>query len=485
MPKLDKSDPTPLYFKLKKAIETRIADGEFPVGSQLPTEPEWCDAYEVSQITVRKALNLMAQEGVVERRQGKGSFVQKLPRQAVHAPGIARPVQLNLCMVEPFLPILKYPETRRLWSKAFPNVDVNLVAKYDPGTEDFRAPLEGMDVFVLSEYELRECRASGFIQPLSDINPRGWNDRITDLLPGLREVLGEAALQYMFPIVAAPLALFYNRQHFREASVEEPSKDWSFQEFIGAGCRLRDHFEGESAQRTFPFLAELSDRRRWPLFLYLQGGRLWSGDGSRSTIGSNECIEGVQLYRELISNYRISQNIFSASYNLEKHLFLRQAVSMHFGTYVALGAYEKEGAFEWGVAPIPAGTHPATMLVQGGMAVSSQTTNPGLAWEFIEFMHSPEIQRIFLDEGRHIPTSRAAVESWKEAADSRRVRNLDVMLDAIPAAAPLEYPVRYNAQRKLEERVQHLWLELPRAAEICRSIEEELNRFLQESRSDG
>ncbi|MGG3470394.1 GntR family transcriptional regulator [Neobacillus pocheonensis] len=66
---------TALYFELKEKIKNMISSGIYPVGSKLPTETELCNKFEVSRTTVRLALQQLEFEGVIQKFQGKGTFV--------------------------------------------------------------------------------------------------------------------------------------------------------------------------------------------------------------------------------------------------------------------------------------------------------------------------------------------------------------------------------------------------------------------------
>ena len=69
-----KSGP-PLYIQVARALKADIVSGEFPVGSQLPTEDELCKRFSVSRYTVREALRLLRDDGLVSSRQGAGTIV--------------------------------------------------------------------------------------------------------------------------------------------------------------------------------------------------------------------------------------------------------------------------------------------------------------------------------------------------------------------------------------------------------------------------
>jgi GntR family transcriptional regulator len=68
-------DFQPLYAQVKGLILQRIIDGDWKPDEVLPSEFKLADQFGVSQGTVRKALNDLAAENVVIRRQGKGTLV--------------------------------------------------------------------------------------------------------------------------------------------------------------------------------------------------------------------------------------------------------------------------------------------------------------------------------------------------------------------------------------------------------------------------
>jgi GntR family transcriptional regulator len=64
-----------LYTKVEETIAAEIADGEYRPGDQLPTEDQLLQRFEVSRITVRRAIQNLVQRGLLEIRRGRGTFV--------------------------------------------------------------------------------------------------------------------------------------------------------------------------------------------------------------------------------------------------------------------------------------------------------------------------------------------------------------------------------------------------------------------------
>ena len=68
---------TPLYRRIAAELRDAIAHGELAPGSQLPTEQELGERYQVSRNTVRLALGLLANEGIISTTPGRGTFVRE------------------------------------------------------------------------------------------------------------------------------------------------------------------------------------------------------------------------------------------------------------------------------------------------------------------------------------------------------------------------------------------------------------------------
>jgi GntR family transcriptional regulator len=60
-------------------IRWMIQDGEFPAGSQLPSEPDLAKALNISRSTLRAALSYLENEGTIVRRRGVGTFIADRP----------------------------------------------------------------------------------------------------------------------------------------------------------------------------------------------------------------------------------------------------------------------------------------------------------------------------------------------------------------------------------------------------------------------
>jgi GntR family transcriptional regulator len=73
--RLQRDSAEPMYLQLSRWLEGEIRRGALRAGQLLPSEPALCRDLKISRITVRQATDQLIEKRLVERRQGKGTFV--------------------------------------------------------------------------------------------------------------------------------------------------------------------------------------------------------------------------------------------------------------------------------------------------------------------------------------------------------------------------------------------------------------------------
>lgn len=91
------------YNRVAATLRDQILSGTWQGSNQLPTERELCDEFQTSRITIRRALQILEEEQLVERHQGVGTFIKSNPERKIpllttdyfgsiqmHAPDLSR-----------------------------------------------------------------------------------------------------------------------------------------------------------------------------------------------------------------------------------------------------------------------------------------------------------------------------------------------------------------------------------------------------------
>ncbi|AVE43614.1 GntR family transcriptional regulator [Providencia stuartii] len=103
---------TPLYAQVQAALAADISTGILPPGSQLPSEEQLVERFNVSRTTIRKAIENLVSRGQVEIRRGKGTFVTE--------PKITQELTELTGFVEDMLALGRTPTARLLGTQVVP-----------------------------------------------------------------------------------------------------------------------------------------------------------------------------------------------------------------------------------------------------------------------------------------------------------------------------------------------------------------------------
>jgi GntR family transcriptional regulator len=74
---IDRTSPIPLYYQLKQILLEQIDAGQWRPGDLIPGEQELQDTYGLSRTTVRQTLADLANEGLLNRQRGRGTFITR------------------------------------------------------------------------------------------------------------------------------------------------------------------------------------------------------------------------------------------------------------------------------------------------------------------------------------------------------------------------------------------------------------------------
>lgn len=109
---LSRTPPVPKYYQLAQILSDQIASGTLKSNDQLPTEDELSERYGLSRGTVREAIRLLENDGLVRRERGRGTFVSVIAKSS------------SLFSLMPFSEAMRrqnrVPSTRVLKATTFP-----------------------------------------------------------------------------------------------------------------------------------------------------------------------------------------------------------------------------------------------------------------------------------------------------------------------------------------------------------------------------
>lgn len=94
--KLNRKLHIPLYIQLKDQILAEIKSDSYEIGDVIPSEQEMMKTYLVGRVTVREAINELVKEGLLEKIQGKGTFIKRKNTSLGFEPLLSLSYSLNI-----------------------------------------------------------------------------------------------------------------------------------------------------------------------------------------------------------------------------------------------------------------------------------------------------------------------------------------------------------------------------------------------------
>jgi multiple sugar transport system substrate-binding protein len=206
---------------------------------------------------------------------------------------------------------------------------------------------------------------------------------------------------YLTPFDNSPAMLWYNLDLFDEAGVAHPpttfdDPSWTWDTFLETTKALT---KGEGAEKVFGWVGE-RDWRYQLNWIWSNGGELLNEAKTECLIDMPETIAALQWSADLILEHQVWPMADQIIQGGNSAMFFgRRGAIAQKGTWWAIDLKAQEG-LNWNVAPQPMG--PAGTFVRNPLdawGIWSGTQHPQEAWQFLEFMSTPEALSILVRAG--------------------------------------------------------------------------------------
>jgi DNA-binding transcriptional regulator YhcF (GntR family) len=87
------NDTVPIYVQIANDIKEKMINGQLKEGDKLPSVREYSSLYQVTPLTVQRAIMHMEAEGIIHTKKGVGSFIQEGSNQALQVSMVGQQVQ--------------------------------------------------------------------------------------------------------------------------------------------------------------------------------------------------------------------------------------------------------------------------------------------------------------------------------------------------------------------------------------------------------
>ncbi|MDN4525636.1 ABC transporter substrate-binding protein [Fictibacillus fluitans] len=249
------------------------------------------------------------------------------------------------------------------------------------------------DIMAIDSPTLALYANNGSLMPIDSLMKKEGN--IQDIPKSTLKGLSYEGKLYLAPVAESSIALFYNKQIFKKAGIPFPSgnpnKPMTWDEVITIAKQINNPDKGIiglDPDQGFG-IGEAPAYFKTP-FLWQFGASVLSPDSSTANgyLDSKEAKRALKIYQDIYFKYKV------ASIEVPPRAFEEGKLGMTVLGSWTLKEFAQNANFtadkDFGVAPLPKGTHQATPNGGWALGISSTSTYPKEAWMFIKYVSGYE-----------------------------------------------------------------------------------------------
>jgi multiple sugar transport system substrate-binding protein len=376
------------YVEMAGIMRTEILTGYLKPGEFLLPEKDLCEKYSISRNSLRQALELLTEEGLLVKMVGRGNMVAKVIRTE-------DPEENTLVVLSPYpsafaergLPLLT-----SMFKEHYPNVNVKLLNT----SHQFSAILRDLDGIVKPDIVMgwdRHFRQMGEdeFMPVDDL----LRETAEGIHPKIEKAFEKDGAYYAVPVTFSPIFLACNEQLFRSSGVEWPVGEWSLDQFLEAARKMTRDSNGDGLNDIYGF-GMSSSLWRWPVFALKHGYRF--GFDPDVNVRTQRLSEALSFMQKLVYRDRVCMVTGISDFAFMNEMFLEGRIGMILTS--TLSTDTKRSKFPIHIAPLPKreDVPDGSLLIANGLMISKRSRKTELAKLFLKFALRPDFQQRLADE---------------------------------------------------------------------------------------
>ena len=218
--------------------------------------------------------------------------------------------------------------------------------------------------------------------------------------------LSHDGTHYALPYDVGPWLVFYNRDKFAAAGLDDPAMDWTFDDFKADALKLTSDGNYGYAAQTFDFIAA-------PVAM----GAEYFNDANEFDLTNQGYVDAVGKMVDLVAVDKASPPIASGAEDSAYGRFASGNVAMYIDGPWSLISTQGAVNFKVGVAPLPRGAGDSRFITAGsGWGISAASKNKDAAYKALKVLTGPKAAEILASGGRALPGRLAEQKFWYDVA---------------------------------------------------------------------
>lgn len=257
--------------------------------------------------------------------------------------------------------------------------------------------------------------------------------------------------QYTLPIWNADEVVFFNRDWFAQKKVTEPSENWSWDQFLATAQALTDGKPGQVTR--WGVLVTNDVQGGWGSFVASNGGSWLDVAQRRMTLQLPTATAALQWLIDLAIVHHVAprpseQQRLTQGGEIDP--FVAGLVAMlPTGTWEMTNALQ-EAHFAWDILKLPRAPQANTATTVSNVqpvSASAASQHPDQAWQFLEFLISPDAQTMLAHNKIKLPALKAIAESSTSGYATTPPQSASIVAQSMDHAVDLAFLPHWQSWR--------------------------------------
>ncbi|KPJ86997.1 MAG: hypothetical protein AMS17_09950 [Spirochaetes bacterium DG_61] len=317
---------------------------------------------------------------------------------------------------------------------------------------------------------------NGIIEPIDKSIPEELKADIPDQLWGLTTRNGSI---YAVPFAISTTVFFYNPDAFQKAGLDPDKPPLTWEDLISMGKKLTRDTDGDGDLDTYAMMFWASGFYGFMPFLWANGGKLFSEDGTRMVLTSQEMQKTIEMLMDLIFTYRIMPQTWTDWEGGQA--FLTGKLAM--GPFTSAGISYGEQNLPWPlrVTPMPAVNGKRYTVISGSALTNFSTSRKkrSSSNDFIAWCVSKENTIRLHEKIGYVPVRKSALNSLELKAFHRENPNYVVPIEGLKYGRALpHHPEFFKMNEFVRDMLHRIILSESDIMTELERTEKEINSLL-------
>ena len=444
------------------------------IGERLPATLEICSRYDVSEITIKKALTFLAEQGIVKRAPRRGTVLcRKIDPEST-------PVQKSKTVVNVLaIKGWKFADAIKGIAENFcrENPGIKFIFT-DQHEADYRSTLQkkDFDIVLANTLNMRELISSEDLKakfrPLNNL--KNFAVKPDEYFPNTLKWCEDQGDLLALPLTFSTIMTFINK-NYPGLNPQDISHDMTVDEFKEF---LLSHQPDANAEFPYPFYIFYS-WNRWPIVLRSFGGSLFSEDGKHCLLDSPETTAALSYLREIIFKHKLCFPFATVqdarSINGAYDLFRFQSFLCTWGSFEMT---HRKYAKNVMITHLPYAKKRTTHLQLACLMVSKNTGEESTISDFLNYIRQPENQQLLCSntEGVSCLKNIGTKYIYEQA---KVIDGLERFIESLEYAEPLHQHARFEDISYIQESLYPVWMGIQPIKETCAATAATVNKRIK------